>query len=437
MEKIWGVDQKELERILQKVEIPCTSDKAEGFFTDTTRLKRIDEEIRNSMSHFQHISGRKYYRLYGRDTLPELAKRYNNIVVVSSHADNKHRQTASRYEDKGETIKGIFDNAATNAVCTYILKYADDSNLEIPPNVLFAFTADEEENCIGAKRVAKKLKEFWNEDQISVIVLDATYGWQDGADFTIENDFIYKRNDKDTAGEKLIKKICEITGESKFKWNYLAADEDYKEDNPQEYIPSKEIAGWMPDGCKRVGVADGPDETSEYDEHGFSTLSICLPSSADEDTMHSPDGFEISKIGLKNYTDFLIRVLKDINLQLPKLQIHFGDEIMYVPQTKWLNTIIYSCSGVRSDKTLKECIIENYKLRTAREMKKQGKKISYSKVKKEEAEAQIISDLKAYGSNYVYEEAWNSGYIDIFGDGCYTNYNWQGHEDEVYEWKIE
>lgn len=300
------IDNEELYRLLQKLEIPCVSKNSDSSFSDTRRLDAIQEEVEKSNSRYRLINGKKnYYKLYGQMKLEDLSKEYDRVILVSSHADNL--QSEPRYQDVGDEIRGIFDNAGTNAVCTYIMKYAS-----LPQNVLFGFTSDEEYGSKGAKKLAKKLKKYFGEGNVDVIVLDVTYGWQDGVDFTIENDFIYEKYQ----GELFIKKVCQAANDSGYSWQFLMADEDDKSMNFDEYISSDTIAGYMKKyseatgGCKTVVYAEGPDESAEYDENDLNVFSLCLPCSADSGyEMHSPEGFMISKRVVCNYTDFLMKVL--------------------------------------------------------------------------------------------------------------------------------
>lgn len=57
---------------------------------------------------------KNYYKLYGQDSLEQLSEDFGRVVLISSHADNW--QPKSKYKELDGTIKGIFDNAATNAI---------------------------------------------------------------------------------------------------------------------------------------------------------------------------------------------------------------------------------------------------------------------------------------------------------------------------------
>ena len=311
MEKNMKVDKKEeLCRLLKKIErIPCVlprKKRKKGFFNDLRRVEAIDEEIRGSGSAYKWIKGKNYYRLYGQADLETLKKEFSQgefskIVLVSSHADNKQENSSYHMMPDAEYINGCFDNASTNAVCTYIMKH--EKNL--PRNVLFAFTAGEEYNMAGAKHVSKKLVKHFGKGNINVVVLDVTYGFQGGVDFTFENDYFFKKHD----GESFIKGIFDIANESDYTWNFLRSEKE--SDKKHYYVNSGEIRSYMGDGCLKYTDVEGDDETSEYEENEFNTFSLCLPCSAEGDTqMHLEDGFQISIQTICNYTDFLCQILK-------------------------------------------------------------------------------------------------------------------------------
>ena len=105
--------------LLEKISIPCLADKKTGKFEDTSKLKLIDEEITNANCNYRLVEkGKKRYRVYAQDELEVLAKDFSSVVLVSSHADNLQKKAVfEKYKtEKGIILKGIFDNAATNAI---------------------------------------------------------------------------------------------------------------------------------------------------------------------------------------------------------------------------------------------------------------------------------------------------------------------------------
>ncbi|MBR1440306.1 MAG: M28 family peptidase [Lachnospiraceae bacterium] len=290
---------EKLHELLKVIESkPCVG---EGPFGSTERVDAIEEELKTAGSPYHRIKGKKYYRLFAQKELEELKTRYSDIVVVSSHADNKQKHSTFEWMDNRNTIRGCCDNAVTNAVCTDLMIRED-----LPKNVVFAFTADEEYGSTGAEHVAKKLKEFFDEEQIRVIVLDVTYGFQEGADFTIENDFI--RNTQ--YGRDFIDHVCQIANGSEYRWNFLFSTSE----NEPGFMSSLTIASHMGKGLNEYTLAKGPDETEEYSGAGLNTFSLCLPCSAEGDSaMHSEEGFLISLKTTEHYRDFLKQILENAN----------------------------------------------------------------------------------------------------------------------------
>lgn len=119
---------------------------------------------------------------------------------------------------------------------------------------------------------------------------------------------------------------------------------------------------------------------------------------------------------------------------LNKFEIHFGEEILYVPQIRMLGSIMFAGHG----KTLKENIIEAYKDRTAREKEKRtGEELRSYDMTTEEIEEQIIKDLQEEGNDFVFEKAWLFAYIDLYGDGTYCDYNLIGMDEVEFKGVVE
>ncbi len=297
------IHDKELYRIIQAINIPVGSETSDGRFRDIQRLKAIEEEINENNSPYYLIDGREenYYHLYGKKNLSDLYRINNRILLISSHADNL--QDEAVYHDHGKYIEGTFDNVVTNAVCVYLM-----NNLELPENVLFAFTANEEDDSMGAKKLAKRMKDIFGEGNVDVIVLDVTCGGYKEIDYKIENDFIYKKYN----GRSLFKKVCDSISGLGYKWDYMEAPPVGKEENPQEYFDIKDIV--KNSGCRMMAQYSNEDmwedEATEYDEADFNVFSLCLTTSAKDDVeMHDNKGFYILKESLCNYTYTLYRMI--------------------------------------------------------------------------------------------------------------------------------
>ena len=119
--------------------------------------------------------------------------------------------------------------------------------------------------------------------------------------------------------------------------------------------------------------------------------------------------------------------------KLPKLEVHFGDEVLHVPQNKKVNLIDFA---YKKD-TLKENILMCYRGRVADIRRAAGKDGYFGNITMEETEAQLIKDLKEFGDEYVFDIAWQGGDSRIVSDSQMSIYEWISDEEEVFEGKVE
>lgn len=103
-------------------------------------------------------------------------------VLLSSHIDSVYNTCFARQESP--CWLGTWDNSATNALTVGLMLEG-----ALSPQVLIAFTGDEEKNSEGAREVMK----WCGEELLSiarVIVTDVSNeGWDDEVAFSIENDW--------------------------------------------------------------------------------------------------------------------------------------------------------------------------------------------------------------------------------------------------------
>ena len=237
-------------------------------FTDTQRLDVIEEKLRAS----EYLSEKgNLFRLYSKKPISEIEGR---LLLVSSHVDCEAGITEcfSR-EEKDDILKGTYDNSITN---TAILALMMEGYL--PEQVIIAFTGDEEKESKGAVEITRYLRKmnrkFW------VIVLDVTdFGWKEGADFTIENNFWKK---------KMGEIVCSVANKTGFHWLFVPEDTD---DIPV-YIPQNRV---YPEEAE-------PDESWEYDEQNIKCFSLCLPV---DGPMHSNEGIITRYSSFAHYVEML------------------------------------------------------------------------------------------------------------------------------------
>lgn len=120
-------------------------------------------------------------------------------------------------------------------------------------------------------------------------------------------------------------------------------------------------------------------------------------------------------------------------IMLPKIEIHFGEEILHIPQNKKVNLIEFA---YKKD-TLKENILMCYRGRVSDIKRAEGKDGYFGNITMEETEAQLIKDLKEFGDDYVFDIAWKEGDAEIVGASQMCFYEWISDEEEAFEGKVE
>lgn len=117
--------------------------------------------------------------------------------------------------------------------------------------------------------------------------------------------------------------------------------------------------------------------------------------------------------------------------KLPKLEVHFGNEVLSVPQTVKLNLVMFAYYK----DTLKENILESYKHRTGVVMRENG--LRPTEITLEESESQLVKDLKEFGNDFVLEQVYLDCNIKVTYDTLSTPVDWLGDEEEIFERKVE
>lgn len=241
-------------------------------FTDTERFHKINSLLWNSK--YRRINPDGLFFLYAAKPLQEIS----DPIVISSHIDCVDNMTHLFSREQGaELMLGTYDNSITNAaILTLMLEEA------LPDNVIVAFTGDEE--C--ASRGAAHLTEYLTRNEkvpAMVVVLDVTdMGWEEKADFTVENNFWPNR-----LGIQIIH-AAEATGAC---WRFVPSD---PEDIP-DYVDAAYV---IPEEAEE-------DESWEYDEHSWNCFSLCLPV---DGPMHSNAGVLVRRAGALSYIDALKRI---------------------------------------------------------------------------------------------------------------------------------
>jgi len=236
-------------------------------FTDLTRLDAIGSMLGSSNYKLYHSGD--LCRIYAHREFDPARP----AVLISSHADAVHSRHFVHHFT--ELLLGSFDNSATNAVIAELMVEGGFS-----PQILIAFTGDEERDIKGAAQVAdwargKKI------DLPVVIVADVTHsGWCDGYDYTLENMFPEDHTQKEFA--QILSELLE------------------------DSVISRPLVVW-----EAV-----PDEAWLYRDLKFRCFSLCLPTDGD---MHGPQGVLLRKNSLLQYGGALCILANGLVQNPPKL----------------------------------------------------------------------------------------------------------------------
>lgn len=281
------MNEKRLKEILKAMQVQCRSDAITGRFCETNRLTAINDLV-NTSKHGNH-----YRLMFDGLTCKIYAKNgYINslepVILISSHVDTVPTKLFAIEDEEQRLLKGTFDNTITNAACVYAM-----TEMDLPDNVVFTFTADEETgHCRGAKStVDYLLRQGIAKENIHAISLDVTYEGYKDCDFTIEN----AKATEDTA---------------------VFMDCINRLDKP--YVYAKRYRDKAVDNAKHVShKASWFDEGAAYNTYiGVNGLSFCMPVAGDggENDMHSNNGVFAKTDAFVGYTQALCDTVKDYSL---------------------------------------------------------------------------------------------------------------------------
>lgn len=274
-------------RILKKAALPCISNKNEGF-TEKGKLNRLCKFLSDE-TEIQLYDRTIYYDMYCNHKTEGLLN--NNLghttdkklVLITSHADLTKPCNKKPYFDyKDGKYEGTFDNSGTNAVLCILAK----ENL-IPDNLVFAFTANEENGGMQGIECAfyeMKKKGF----NLSVICLDMTYdGYKERVMFNYENlTDSAKKEMNDTYSKMNLENKDE-----KYK-EFLIVPYDYSFKSPKEL------------DCVTLDSEAGEDEggflceLEEDRKFKINAMSFCMPCKGN---MHSEEGVKVNDAVFEGY----------------------------------------------------------------------------------------------------------------------------------------
>lgn len=268
--------EKELrhEQVMSAVAKMCRSDKRG--FTETEKLDSIRDLLIDSGYHEILLHGAQIWRKNFTSPID---------IIVSSHADvvNSISKCSSELSDDGY-YSGTYDNSGTTAAAVIAMLEGD-----IPDNVMFAFTADEETGrCMGAKQALEYARNFGYDP--TCIALDVTYeGYDEGHLFTVENlSSGHKKNEDMDFLNDVAQSMMNLETEGKQSCHFVKIS---KNSIPSllgsEYIAKD--SGWF-------------DEAQAYVNEHAKAFSLCLPC---EGNMHSNRGVDVRQPVFEGYINAL------------------------------------------------------------------------------------------------------------------------------------
>lgn len=245
-------------------------------FTDTARLDVIEKLLDGT--EYQRVNRRGLFHLYSKKPISLMQ---GPLVLLSSHVDCQKNITQCFSEVlSGGMLKGTYDNSITNAA---VLSLMLDNKLT--ENVIVAFTGNEEVASVGALQLAQYLQNYTTD--ITVIVLDVSYeGYQQRADFTVENNFW---------SENIGMVVAEISRQSRYPWRFVPESEE----KIPEYIPEE----------NRIYRDAAADESWDYEDF-FRCFSFCLPVGDGE--MHDNRGVTARQESFLHYMEILARLANEL-----------------------------------------------------------------------------------------------------------------------------
>lgn len=266
----------DIKDVLDRIAKESRSNK-DGFYK-TDRLDAIDELLTEVESPFHIVQKTPHVWIYGQKE-PQLGEQ---IVLVSTHTDivKSIKNPFSNLNEETKYFKGTYDNLGTNGVCTSLM-----ANEELPDNVYFAFTDEEETGrCLGAKDALHYLLKNTQTEPI-VLALDVTdEGYKNDRLFTIEG--LHGVN------EYSRKKMLEI----------FMGTEGEKQSFEVVKLKKKDDNSFLPKSYQNETLTIF-DESVFYAENNCNSCSLCLPG---DGSMHSDDGFYVKEGVMRGYEKSLL-----------------------------------------------------------------------------------------------------------------------------------
>lgn len=196
------------------------------------------------------------YRLVAREPLALLYARRelcegDRVILISSHIDCVYGRCFCN--DEGDCLRGTFDNSFGNAAVLWAMM-----NNALPPDVVVAFTGDEERDSQGAVQAVLALGRMQCNIRTAIVLEVTNVGWDGGAHFALENDLGI-----DLLTAHAIVEAARLLGV------------EYAFEHDAE-----------------------PDESWDYNDYGIPSLALSMPVCGN---MHSDDGVLLRREAVGSY----------------------------------------------------------------------------------------------------------------------------------------
>ena len=199
------------------------------------------------------------------------------FVLLSTHVDSVYLRYSCVVGER--EIRGTLDNSATNAVALHLMLAGS-----LDPQVVVAFTGDEEEDCQGADAALSCCSGLGEVPGLPemVVTLDLTEERFGMSPFTVENYFRRKGTPR-----------TRLRFDSKKSLKAFIA----------EKLPGMDPA-FIPDA--------EPDESWQYDEHDLNCFSLCLPCRCLGADMHDEVGVVVRRDDATAHARALVELLRNV-----------------------------------------------------------------------------------------------------------------------------
>ena len=246
------------DEILKLLTVDCKDDGSQFTVTDRVdNLKSLLDESDYTLAYEGKLA-----LVYVHKELADISEAE---VLISSHIDTVYERLFCE-EGCDDMWLGTFDNSATNAAIVEMML-----NKELPHSAIIAFTGDEEHDSAGAYEVMDYLYDNCIEPKMAIVTDVTNVGWEEEAEFTIEND-----NDIDIlTGFNIVNTIIGEEYQCSFKHNA-------EPDETWDYIQG--IEG----GCSPIPC-----------------LSVCMPAGGE---LHGEEGVFLRKSSVKPYQAMIKKI---------------------------------------------------------------------------------------------------------------------------------